>query len=121
MKAQETNNFAVVQDRPRDRGYSRHSIRPSGSIIHQLARCSLAKLQLFANRTVTDCRATASGCPAAKRLPYKMIREASLCAFFERSRFTAQIGENFAREMQRASDQDRIWLLTRKHQCVVNG
>ena len=47
-----------------------------------------------------NCSAAASVARQAKRLPYKMIREASLCAFFERSRFTAQIGQNFASEMQ---------------------
>jgi hypothetical protein len=76
---------------------------------------------VFANRTTTDCRATASVARQAKRLPYKNDSRSLLCAFFERRRFTAQIGENFAGEMQRAGDQDRIRFRPRKHQRVANG
>ena len=56
-----------------------------------------------------------------RALPQARVFARLLCAFFERSRFTAQIGENFASEMQRAGDQDRIWLRARKHQRVANG
>jgi hypothetical protein len=31
-----------------------------------------------------------------------------------------QVRQNFASEMQRARDQDRIWLRTGKHQRVAN-
>ena len=66
---------------------------------------------VFANRTVTDCRATASVARQAKRLPYKFYPECDLLrAFFERSRFAAQVREGFAGEMQRAGDQNWIWI-----------
>jgi hypothetical protein len=39
------------------------------------------------------------GCRQAKRLPYELF-EASLCAFFERGGFAAQMRENFAGKMQ---------------------
>jgi len=42
-EAAAASNFAVVQCGPRDRGYSRHSTRLSGSIVHQLARRSLGE------------------------------------------------------------------------------
>ena len=54
---------------------------------------------VFANRTVTDCRATASVARQAKRLPYKFV-EASLRAFFEGGGFAAEVRQNFAGEMQ---------------------
>ena len=60
---------------------------------------------VFANRTVTDCRATASVARQAKRLPYKFYPECDLLrAFFERSWFTTQMRENFAGEMERTGD-----------------
>ena len=58
--------------------------------------------------------------PAGGVPGFKIIAEASLCAFFERGAFAAQIGESFASEMKRAGDQDRIWLRTGKHQRVAN-
>ena len=59
------------------------------------------RLPLFANRTVTDCRATASVAREAKRLPYKSSQNARLLrAFFERGWFAAEVCQNFAGEMQ---------------------
>jgi hypothetical protein len=59
----------------------------------------MAFVVMFAVRTVTDCRATASVARQAKRLPYKLFDD-SLRAFLERGGFAAQMGENFAGEMQ---------------------
>ena len=59
------------------------------------------RLPLFANRTVTDCRATASVAREAKRLPYKSSQNARLLrAFFKRGWFAAQVRENFASEVK---------------------
>jgi hypothetical protein len=56
-----------------------------------------------------------------RALPQARVFARLLCAFFERSRFTAQIGENFTSEMQRAGNQDRIWFRARKYQRLANG
>src|SRR5438876_10050182 len=46
----------------------------------------------------------------------QIIPEASLRAFFECRGFAAQVGENFAGEMKRARDQNRIWLCACRRQ-----
>ena len=46
--------------------------------------------------------------------------EALLRAFFERGGFAAQMGENFAGEMERAGDQDRIRFRARKLDSAAN-
>src|SRR6266576_159678 len=77
---------------------------------------------VFANRTVTDCRATASVARQAKRLPYKFYPECDLLrAFFERSWFTTQMRENFAGEMERTGNEDRIRLRVPKYQRIANS
>ena len=54
-------------------------------------------------------------------LPRRGFSRGLLDALFKGGGFAAQVRQNFAGEMQRAGDQDRIWLLTRKHQRVANG
>ena len=49
------------------------------------------------------------------------MRRGLLRAFFKRGWFAAQMRQNFAGEMQRAGDQDRIWIRPGKHQRVANG
>src|SRR5262245_56033455 len=44
----------------------------------------------------------------------------SLRAFFESSGFAAEMRQDFADEVQRAGDQDRIGVRTCKHQRVAN-
>src|SRR5438874_198337 len=53
--------------------------------------------------------------------PLQIIPEASLGAFFECCGFAAQVGENFAGEMKRARDQNRIWLCACKRQRIANA
>ena len=67
------------------------------------------RLPLFANRTVTDCRATASVAREAKRLPHKSSQNARLlCAFFKRGGLTTQVSQNLASEMKRAGNPNWI-------------
>jgi hypothetical protein len=78
-------------------------------------------------RRLPKCRfkkACFGGTPKPARetraLPMRGFSRGLLDALFERSRFTMEVRQNFASEMQRAGDQDRIWLGAGKHQCVAN-
>jgi hypothetical protein len=73
-----------------------------------------------ANKKFATAR-TRSPARETRALPRPPRSRDSLRAFFERGRLTTQVRQNFASEMQRAGDQDRILLLTCKHQCVANG
>ena len=42
----------------------------------------------------------------------------SLRAFFESGRFATQMRENFAGEMERASDQNWIWFRACEIECI---
>src|SRR5438270_13324946 len=59
--------------------------------------------------------------PHARRVCYQARDRKSLCAFFECCGFALQMGKNFAGEMKRPGDQDRIWFCARVHQSVING
>ena len=61
------------------------------SIVRPLLKCRFKKANFGA--TPEPARET-------RALPRRGFSLGLLCAFFERSRFTAQIGENFASEMQ---------------------
>src|SRR6266446_6643972 len=74
------------------------------------------KESLFRRDTETNTRdacATREGRGQRPRL--QLLR-----AFFEGGGFATQMGENFAGKMERAGDQNRIWIRPRKHQCFTN-
>jgi len=59
--------------------------------------------------------------PEGEAPALQIIPETSLRAFFEGRGFAAQVRENFAGEMKRARDQNRIWLRACKRQRIVNA
>jgi hypothetical protein len=58
--------------------------------------------------------------PAGEAPALQIIVEASLGAFFVCCWLTAQMREDFAGEMERASDQNRIRFLARKIERFAN-
>src|SRR6266478_2119750 len=59
--------------------------------------------------------------PEGEAPALQIIPETSLRAFFEGRGFAAQVRENFAGEMKRARDQNRIWLRACKRQRIVSA